>query len=202
MKALSTIALAVWLLMQPVSAAAAASGDRIRETVDKLLTILKDPQLKGESKKTERRQKLKEVIGERFDFPEMAKRSLGSEWRRRSPEEQKEFVRLFTELLEQAYLDKIESYNGEKVQYLKEREDKDNAEVATKIIDNKGQEFSVNYRLHNVNGDWKVYDVVIEDISLVSNYRSQFNRVLAKGSFEELLTRMKEKQFSAPAAKS
>lgn len=202
MKAVSTIALAVWLLMQPVSAAAAASGDRIRETVDKLLTILKDPQLKGESKKTERRQKLKEVIGERFDFPEMAKRSLGSEWRRRSPEEQKEFVRLFTELLEQAYLDKIESYNGEKVQYLKEREDKDNAEVATKIIDNKGQEFSVNYRLHNVNGDWKVYDVVIEDISLVSNYRSQFNRVLAKGSFEELLTRMKEKQFSAPAAKS
>jgi len=201
-KAVSTIALAVWLLMQPVSAAAAASGDRIRETVDKLLTILKDPQLKGESKKTERRQKLKEVIGERFDFPEMAKRSLGSEWRRRSPEEQKEFVRLFTELLEQAYLDKIESYNGEKVQYLKEREDKDNAEVATKIIDNKGQEFSVNYRLHNVNGDWKVYDVVIEDISLVSNYRSQFNRVLAKGSFEELLTRMKEKQFSAPAAKS
>jgi len=201
-KAVSTIALAVWLLMQPVSAAAAASGDRIRETVDKLLTILKDPQLKGESKKTERRQKLKEVIGERFDFPEMAKRSLGSEWRRRSPEEQKEFVRLFTELLEQAYLDKIESYNGEKVQYLKEREDKDNAEVATKIIDNKGQEFSVNYRLHNVNGDWKIYDVVIEDISLVSNYRSQFNRVLAKGSFEELLTRMKEKQFSAPAAKS
>ena len=202
MKAVSTIALAVWLLMQPVSAAAAASGDRIRETVDKLLTILKDPQLKGESKKTERRQKLREVIGQRFDFTEMAKRSLGSEWRRRSPEEQKEFVRLFTELLEQAYLDKIESYNGEKVQYLKEREDKDNAEVATKIIDNKGQEFSVNYRLHNVNGDWKVYDVVIEDISLVNNYRAQFNRVLAKGSFEELLTRMKEKQFSAPATKS
>jgi phospholipid transport system substrate-binding protein len=201
-KALSTIGLSVWLLMQPVSAAAGASGDRIRETVDKLLTILKDPQLKGDSKKTERRQKLKEVIGERFDFTEMAKRSLGSEWRRRSPEEQKEFVRLFTELLEQAYLDKIESYNGEKVQYLKERQDKDNAEVATKIIDNKGREFSLNYRLHNVNGDWKVYDVIIEDISLVANYRAQFNRVLAKGSFEELLTRMTEKQFSAPAAKS
>jgi phospholipid transport system substrate-binding protein len=201
-KALSTIGLSVWLLMQPVSAAAGASGDRIRETVDKLLTILKDPQLKGDSKKTERRQKLKEVIGERFDFTEMAKRSLGSEWRRRSPEEQKEFVRLFTELLEQSYLDKIESYNGEKVQYLKERQDKDNAEVATKIIDNKGREFSVNYRLHNVDGDWKVYDVVIEDISLVNNYRAQFNRVLAKGSFEELLTRMKEKQFSAPATRA
>jgi phospholipid transport system substrate-binding protein len=156
-KVLSAIGLAVWLSMQPVLAGAAASGDRVRETVDKLLTILRDPQLKGESKKTERRQKLKEVVNQRFDFTEMARRSLGSEWRRRSPEEQKEFVKLFTELLEQAYLDKIESYNGEKVQYLREREDKDTAEVATKIIDNKGREFSVNYRLHKANGDWKVY---------------------------------------------
>jgi phospholipid transport system substrate-binding protein len=201
-KVLSAIGLAVWLSMQPVLAGAAASGDRVRETVDKLLTILRDPQLKGESKKTERRQKLKEVVNQRFDFTEMARRSLGSEWRRRSPEEQKEFVKLFTELLEQAYLDKIESYNGEKVQYLREREDKDTAEVATKIIDNKGREFSVNYRLHKANGDWKVYDVIIEDISLVNNYRSQFNRVLAKDSFEELLARMKEKTFSAPERKS
>ena len=202
MKALSAIGLAVWLLMQPVSAETAVSGDRVRETVDKLLTILKDPQLKGESKRNERREKLKEVISQRFDFAEMAKRALGPEWRRRSPEEQKEFVKLFTTLLEQAYLDKIESYNGEKVQYLREREDNNSAEVATKIIDNKGREFSVNYRLHNVNGDWKVYDVVIEDISLVNNYRAQFNRVLAKDSFDELLTRMREKKFSAPVTKS
>jgi phospholipid transport system substrate-binding protein len=201
-KALSAIGLAVWLFMQPVLAGAAASGDRVRETVDKLLTILNDPQLKAESKRNERRAKLKEVISQRFDFPEMAKRSLGSEWRRRSPAEQKEFVKLFTELLEQAYLDKIESYNGEKVQYLREQEDNNSAEVATKIVDNKGREFSVNYRLHNINGDWKVYDVVIEDISLVNNYRAQFNRVLAKGTFEELLTRMREKKFSAPAPKS
>ena len=202
MKALSAFGLAVWLLMQPVSAESAAPGDRVRETVDKLLTILKDPQLDGESKRNERREKLKEVIYQRFDFTEMAKRSLGSEWRRRSPAEQKEFVKLFADLLEQAYLDKIESYNGEKVQYLREREDNGHAEVATKIIDKKGREFSINYRLHNVNGDWKVYDVVIEDISLVNNYRAQFNRVLAKDSFEELLTRMKEKKFGAPAPKS
>jgi len=201
-KVLSAIGLAVWLSMQPVLAGAAASGDRVRETVDKLLTILKDPQLKGESKRNERREKLKEVISQRFDFTEMAKRSLGFEWRRRSPEEQKEFVKLFTELLEQAYLDKIESYNGEKVQYRREREDNGHAEVATKIIDKKGREFSINYRLHNDNGDWKVYDVIIEDISLVNNYRAQFNRVLAKDSFEELLTRMKEKKFSAPVTKS
>ncbi len=140
MKALAVIGLAVWLLMQPVMADAGAPGERVRETVDKLLTILRDPQLKGESKKTERRQKLKEVVNQRFDFTEMARRSLGSEWRRRSPEEQKEFVKLFTDLLEQAYLNKIESYNGEKVQYLKEKEDKIAPQVDTKIIDNKGQE--------------------------------------------------------------
>jgi phospholipid transport system substrate-binding protein len=96
----------------------------------------------------------------------MARRSLGPEWPRHTPEEQKEFVKLFTDLLERAYLEQIESYNGEKVQYLSEREDHSYAEVQTKLVDNKGQEFSVNYRLHNVNGDWKVYDVVSEDISV------------------------------------
>jgi phospholipid transport system substrate-binding protein len=132
----------------------------------------------------------------------MAKRSLGSEWRRRSPEEQKEFVKLFTDLLERAYLEQIESYSGEKIQYLKELEGDNYAEVATKIIDNKGQEYSVNYRLHKVNGNWKVYDVVNEDISLVNNYRSQFNRVLVKSSYEELVNTMKGKTFSPSETKS
>ena len=201
-RTLSAVVLAILLSTHANFAVAGAPADRVRETVDKLLTILKDPRLKGESKKTERREKLKEVINQRFDFTEMARRSLGPEWRRRSAEEQNEFVKLFADLLEQAYLEKIESYNGEKVRYLKEREDNTNAEVSTKVVDNRGQEFSLDYRLHKVNGDWKVYDVVIEDISLVNNYRSQFNRVLAKGSFEELLTRLKEKKFSGPAAKS
>ena len=125
----------------------------------------------------------------------MARRSLGSEWRRRNLEEQKEFVKLFTDLLKRSYLEQIESYSGEKIQYLKELEGDNYAEVATKIIDNKGQEYSVNYRLHKVNEDWKVYDVVIEDISLVNNYRSQFNRVLAKSSYEELVNTMKGKTF-------
>src|SRR6266478_4494624 len=168
MKTLSTVGLTILLLVQPVWVAAGVPGDQVRQSADKLLAILKDPQLKGESKKNERRDKLKEVIYQRFDFTEMARRSLGSEWRRRSPEEQREFVKLFTGLLEQAYLD------------------------------NKGQEFSVNYRLHNQNGDWKVYDVVIEDVSLVNNYRSQFNRVLATSSYEDLVNRMKGKTLSAP----
>ena len=195
MKTLLTVGLGIVLLfMESVSAAAGVPGDQVRQTTDKLLAILEDPQLKGESKKSERRHKLKEVLYQRFDFTEMAKRSLGSEWRRRSPEEQKEFVKLFTGLLERAYLDKIESYNGEDFQYLKEREDdKNHAQVDTKIVDNKGQEFSVNYQLYNMGGDWKVYDVVIENISLVNNYRSQFNRVLTTSSYEELVNRMRGK---------
>jgi phospholipid transport system substrate-binding protein len=202
MKTLSTVGLAILLLVQSVWVTAGVPGDQVRQTADKVLAILKDPQLKGESKKNERRDKLKEVIYQRFDFTEMARRSLGSEWRRRSPEEQREFVKLFTGLLERAYLDNIESYNGEKFRYLKEQEDNNHAQVDTKIIDNKGQEFSVNYRLHKVNGDWKVYDVVIEDISLVNNYRSQFNRVLATSSYEELVNRMKGKTLSAAARES
>jgi phospholipid transport system substrate-binding protein len=193
MKTLAAVGLGILLLMQPILVVAAAPGDQVRRTVDNLLVILKDPRLTGESNKDERRQKLKEVIYQRFDFTEMARRSLGSEWRRRSPEEQREFVQLFTDLLEEAYLEQIEAYRGEKVQYLKEREDDNYAEVETRIVDNKGQEFSFDYRLHNVNGDWKVYDVIIEDISLVNNYRSQFNRVLARSSFGELLKTMKEK---------
>lgn len=199
MKNLSAVGLAVLLLISPIVAAVGAPRDQIRETVDKVLAIVKQPQPRSESQKNERRKRLKEVISQRFDFAEMARRSLGSQWQRLSPEQQKEFVQLFTHLLEDSYLDKIESYHGEKVQYGKERLDNDYAEVDTKIIDTKGQEFSVNYRLYNVNGDWKVYDVVIEEVSLVNNYRAQFSRVLGKSSFDELLKRMKEKQFSAPA---
>jgi phospholipid transport system substrate-binding protein len=201
MKTLSAVGLGILLLMQPVLVAAEAPGDQVRQTVDKLLAILNNPQLRGEDKKNERREELRKVLYSRFDFTEMAKRSLGPHWQRRSPEEQKEFVELFTSLLEGAYLDKIESYNGEKVQYLNETVDNDYAEVDTKIVDNHGQPFSVNYRLRNGGGDWKVYDVVIENVSLVNNYRSQFNRVLAKSSFEELLKTMKEK-LSAPDKKS
>jgi phospholipid transport system substrate-binding protein len=200
-KPLAVIGLAMALSL-PAILQAATPTESVRETVDNILAILKDPALKGEQKKKERREKLKEVIYRRFDFTEMAKRSLGSEWRRHSPEEQKEFVQLFRELLENSYLDKIESYNGQEVRYLKERVDNNYAEVDTKLVDNKGQEFSIVYRLYNTGGDWKVYDVVIEDISLVNNYRAQFSRVLAKSSYAELVDRMKKKQISAPGKNS
>src|SRR6266542_4916317 len=147
MKRMAAYGLGIFLIRQPISVAAGAPGDHVRQTVDKLLAILKDPRLKQEGKKNERREELKKVIYQRFDFTEMARRSLGPEWRRHTPEEQKEFVKIFTDLLERAYLEQIESYNGEKVQYLGEQEDRSYAEVDTKIVDNRRQEFSVNYRL-------------------------------------------------------
>lgn len=198
----SAVALGLLLLLSPGVAKAGPGADQLKASITKIQTILTDPALKGESKKAERRRRLREVVYSRFDFSEMAKRSLGVEWKKRSPEERKEFVRLFSKLLENAYLDKIESYNGEKVQYVNERQDKDVNEVDTKVIGNKGEEFSLNYRLHNVNGDWKVFDVIIENISLVNNYRAQFRRVLARSSFGELVQTMKQKTFSAPEAKS
>ncbi len=190
---MAAFGLGIFLFMQPVSVVAGVPGDQVRQTVDKLVAILKDPRLKQADNKNERREALKKLIYQRFDFTEMAKRSLGPEWRRHTPEEQKEFVQLFTDLLERAYLEQIESYSGEKVQYLNERDDSSYAEVDTKIVDSKGQEFSVNYLLHNANGDWKIYDVVIENVSLVNNYRAQFNRVLASSSYQELVHILNEK---------
>lgn len=193
-----------WLLVGilclqfPGLAAAGLPTDQTRETVDKILSILQSG-----ANGDRRRQQLRDTIYPRFDFPEMAKRSLGSHWSRRSPQEQQEFVKLFTDLLESSYVDKIEGYNGEKVLYTREQVDGDNAEVFTKILTKKGEEFSINYKLHRVGGEWKVYDVVVEDISLVNNYRSQFNRILANASFDELMKKLQQKapDMKAPGAK-
>jgi phospholipid transport system substrate-binding protein len=190
-KMLTAAALVLALVWQPLLAAAASPGEEVRASVEKFLAILKDPRL--QDKPEERRKEIKDVIRERFDFTEMARRSLGPEWRRHTPEEHKEFVRLFTDLLERAYIRTVEDIRD--VRYRSERVDGDNAEVRTTVTDNKGVEFDVDYRLHKADGDWKVYDVVVENISLVNNYRDQFRRVLSKYSYEELIRRMKAKQI-------
>jgi phospholipid transport system substrate-binding protein len=171
----------------------ASPTDEVRITVDKAVAILGNPQLKSEDKKKERRDQIRQILYPRFDFREMAQRSLGAHWRRRNAEEQRQFVELFTDLLETSYVDKIEAYENEKFVYTRERQDKNFAEVDGRIATAKGEEFLINYKLHLVGGEWKVYDIVIENISLVNNYRSQFNRIIANSSYEELLRRMKEK---------
>lgn len=179
----------------PLSAGAPA--DQTRVTIEKVLTILKDPVAKSE-----RRERLRQVIYPSFDFAEMAKRALGPHWQRRSQTEQQEFVKLFTDLVELSYVDAIESYDGEKVAVADEKRDKDLAEVNTKIVTRKGEAFSVDYKLHQANGSWKIYDAIIENVSLVNNYRSQFNRIIAQSSYGDLITKMKDKQFEAPGKKA
>jgi phospholipid transport system substrate-binding protein len=180
-----------WLLT--TSAAADSPTAQIKSTVDQVIKLLTDPRLSGESNKQERRRLLRDTILSQFDFKEMSRRSLGSNWRRLTPKQQDEFVGVFTDLLEKAYLGRIESYNKERFIYINEAIDEPYAEVRSKIVTSKGEEFSINYRLKRTDGMWKIYDVVVEDISLVNNYRSQFDRILSKTSYDELIRRMKEK---------
>jgi phospholipid transport system substrate-binding protein len=173
---------------------ASAPGEQVKATIDQVMEVLRDPKLQGPSKKAERREKLRQVVLPRFDFAEMAKRALGNNWNR-YPDKQREFVTAFTQLLEETYADQIELANGDKVVYLNERTEKDYSEVATKVISLKGEETSMTYKLHPVDSDWKVFDIVVENISIVNNYRSQFNRVLSNASLDELIKRIKEKRF-------
>src|SRR5262245_2626816 len=187
-----TLALAIGLPTPRVWAS--VPGEQVKATIDKVMEVLRDPALQDSSKKPERREKLRQIILPRFDFGEMAKRALGSNWNR-YPDQQHEFVAAFAQLLEETYADQIEAAKGDKIIYLNERSDKDYAEVATKVISPKGEETSMIYKLHPVESDWKVYDIIVENVSVVNNYRSQFNRVLSNSSLDELIKRIKEKRF-------
>jgi len=182
---LVALTLAATTSQSPVWAGMAT--EQMRETVDRVFAVIQDPRFKTAAAQAERRERLRQVIGARFDFNEMAKRSLGQNWPRRTAEEQREFANLFAALLEKAYADQIEAFHGDKIVFGRERQEQNYAEVESKIITTKRDEFTVNYKLLGVDGEWKVYDVVFGDVSLVNNYRSQFNRILAKGSFADLL---------------
>jgi phospholipid transport system substrate-binding protein len=181
------------LLLSPVVLRAGVPTEQVRQTADRVLSVLQDSRLKSADRQKERREQLRQIIGSRFDFGEMAKRSLGSNWQKANNEDQRQFVELFTELLEKSYADQIESYNGEKIVYGRENVSQDQADVDTKIVTKKGEEIAVIYKLRSAAGDWKVYDVVIENVSLVNNFRSQFNRILANESFGELLKKLQTK---------
>lgn len=191
----SLVASAFLLCSQMVGTCALAGEplELVKSAGERVIAILKDPKLKAPDKKKERVERLKEIINPIFDYEEMARRTLGAHWRRRTPAEQQEFMKLFRAFLETVYSEKVDLYDGERAVYGRETIDQDYAEVESKVTNAKGEESPVLYRLKRTDGKWKVYDAVVENVSIVSNYRSQFDRVLTKSSFEELKRLLREK---------
>jgi len=190
---LHLLVVGVSMLWSPWPVSAGEPTEQIRAAINQGVQILSSARLDDRRQRAETIDRLREVVYPLFDFEEMAKRSLGSHWRQLNPQQQKEFVTVFTDLLEKTYADKIDLYDGQKVVYSGETVEKDYAQVDTKIISKKGETYSANYKLRRVDGKWKIYDVVAENISLVNNYRSQFHRVIVNSSFEELMKKLKEK---------
>lgn len=167
--------------------------EQVKQTVDAVIQILNNGELRKTERLDERRSKIREAVKKSFDFEEMAKRSLALHWRDRTPGERKEFISLFSDLLEDVYIRKIERYEDEKVLYTNERTDGRYATVSTVVVTAKETEIPVNYRIFKKSGKWEVYDIVIEGVSLVNTYRSQFNQIIRSGSYEELVIRLKKK---------
>ena len=167
--------------------------EKVKETADKIIAIVSDPSLKDPAKAAQRRERIRRTVDDLCDWEEMSRRSLGRHWAQRTEQEKKEFVHLFGQLLERTYIDKVEGYSGEKVNYLGERVDGDYAEVDVKIVTNKNTEIPVIYRMRAKDQKWWVYDMVIEGVSLVNNYRTQFSDIMAKSSFEGLMKKLREK---------
>lgn len=185
-----------WIVVSLACLTAAWGGGTptgaVKETVDQVFVVLRDQSLKDPARETERRAKLEEIIGKRFDYAEMAKRTLASQWKGLSTEQQQEFVTLFQQFLANSYVGNVDGYSGEEVEYLKEREKGEFAEVQTKVVSPKVQ-IPLDYRLLQKNGEWRVYDVVIDGVSLMKNYRGQFSRIINSSSFEALLEKLRSK---------
>ena len=184
-------------LVVGVSSAPAAAGvptDQLKGAVDRVLKTLDDPTLKGEARLGERRVAVRKIANEIFDFSEIAKRSMARHWQPLSEAQKNEFVGLFADLLERSYISKIETYGGEKIQYTAERADGEFATVSTRIITKNGTEVPVDYRMIKRADRWLVYDVSIEGVSLVSNYRTQFNKIIQTTSYNELISKLRNKQ--------
>jgi len=188
------IALVLALVVAPATAARAGqASDQLKVQIDRVVKAIEDPDLKKESRALERRKSVRKIAEDIFDFGETAKRSLGRHWLARTAERE-EFVGLFADLLERSYISKIELFNGERIQFVGDTPDGDQAIVRTKILTKQGTEVPVDYRMLKKGDRWLVYDVIIEGVSLVANYRTQFNKIIQTSSYQELVKKMKTKQ--------
>ena len=187
-------AAALVLLLAPAEVRAGQPTDQLRTQIDRVIQVLEDPELKKESTVKARRAAVRKIANDIFDFSETAKRSLARHWPPRTPAEREEFIALFTDLLERSYISKIEVYGGEKIGYLGETIDGDLATVRTKITTKQQTDIPVDYRMLVRGEKWLVYDIIIEGVSLIANYRVQFNKIITTSSYQELVKKMKTKQ--------
>jgi phospholipid transport system substrate-binding protein len=183
-KALALILLAMAPMATPSPTEVVQSG------IERVAQVVQDYDAGHPDAAEKRRSEIRRVAGRLFDFPEMARRTLARHWTERTPAEREEFVSLFRDLLERSYIAKLENYSGEQIVYLGETVDGEYATVRSKIV-GRGNEMALAYRLHLVNSRWAVYDVLVEGVSFVGNYRSQFNRIISKGSYEDLIRKLK-----------
>jgi len=180
---------------------AGAPTDQLRGRVDRVLRVLEDPALKQDARVAERRAAIRGLAHEIFDFRELSQRALARHWQARTPAERDEFVQLFSDLLERSYIGKIEMYSGgDRIHYASETAEGDQATVRTRIVTKGGTEIPVDYRLHRVGDRWMVYDVAIEGVSLIANYRAQFNRIIQTSSFKGLVDKLSTKKDEAVGA--
>jgi phospholipid transport system substrate-binding protein len=185
------------LMSMTVNAWATADSpiETIRTTIQQARAVLEDPNYQGQDHKQQRLAKVKEIVLPQFDSQEVAKRTLSTHWKGLTDQQQQEFVQLFIALVEKTYSHNLDRYNnGVQFFFDHERIEDQFSEVDTRVLDPvQNRTFSIGYRLHNVNEKWLVYDVVIENVSMVQNYRNQFNRILTKSSYEELIKALQNK---------
>jgi len=191
-----TMVIGVSVLVAAALAAPAWAGpptEVVKQYTEQVVKVLEDPALKGDDKRAERRATVRKIAIEVFDVNETARRALGRHWAARTPAEREEFVQLFTDLLDRTYVTRIDQYGGEKVKFVGETVDGDNALVKTKIVTKQGTEIPVDGRLLRRNDKWLIYDISIEGVSLVANYRAQFDKIITKSSYAELVRQLKDK---------
>jgi phospholipid transport system substrate-binding protein len=197
MRRIVVLALVLAATLGPAATArAGAPTDQLREYTDRVLKILEDPSLQP----ADRRAAVRRVADEAFDVTETARRALGQHWSQRTPAEQEQFVQAFADLLEQTYISRIDEYGGERIRYVGEQVDGDHAVVRARIMTRQGTEVPVESRLLRRGDRWLIYDVIIENVSLIANYRSQFDRIIRTASFDELLRRVRARNDALRAA--
>ena len=187
---LVVVGLMIYLSMVSVCFAGSEIQSQLKGTIDKVIKIVKDEALKNDQQA--RRAALRKTIDERFNYRQMVMRSLAKNWDARSGQERQEFIALFKSLLENSYANKLEAYRDEKINYLDEIIKGRYALVKTEVV-RRSSTIGVDYKLINENGNWKVYDFVIEGVSMIRNYRSQFTKIIRRDSYEVLVQKLKEK---------